>query len=340
MNVTGKKIGLQMAAAMAIAAALMVGCQSAALTSAKIYVQQEDWSQAAVQLQSAVEETSDDAEAWMLLAVARANLGEFEQAGRAFARSVDDPTHQEEARSLRRGFWAESFNRGVDALRMENFAAAARAFEAAIALDSSNVDALRNVGYVYHQLKRPAEAIKAYRRVLETDPGDEDTAVRLGYLYYNEEDFENAAELLAGPGRDSDDTQLLSALAASYESLGRSADALEVLEVAHKKGAANAEMLMEQGRIYWSQERFDLAEGVYREAVTLAPDDADVHHNHAMSLLELKRDNEARPVLERVVELNAEMGDAWYWLGVVHARENRVRESEAAFERATQLGVE
>jgi cytochrome c-type biogenesis protein CcmH/NrfG len=99
-------------------------------------------------------------------------------------------------------------------------------------------------------------------------------------------------------------------------------------------------MLLEMVRIYWNAGDFGKAAEAYQQAVVLKPDHVDANHNRAMALLELKRDDEARVVLEGVVELNAQMGDAWYWMGVVYVRENLVSESAAAFQRATDLGVE
>jgi Flp pilus assembly protein TadD len=328
------------AAGVLLAVALFIGCQSTALTSAKLYVQQEHWDKAAEQLQVVVEQTPTDGEAWMLLAVARANLSQFNEAGQAFSRAVAFPAQQEEASRLRRGFWVKSFNSGVDALGQNDFEAAVEAFSAAQAIDESNDDASRNLAFAYYQMDRTQDAIDVYRKILEMSPDDEDTAVRLGYLYFNEEDFVNAAALLAAPGQGSTDPQLLGALATSYQALDREADALAVIETAMSAGVANVNMLLELGRTYWNAGAFDKAEEVYREAVALEPDNADANHNQAMALLELKKDGEAQTVLERVVELNPALGDAWYWLGVVYARDNRVTDSEAAFRRATDLGVE
>ena len=334
------RIRLGAGAAIMLGVALSAGCQSTALTSAKLYAQQEDWDKAAAQLQTVVDEIPTDTEAWMLLAVARANLGQFDAAGVAFARAIEDPARQEEATRLRRGFWVQSYNSGVDALGQSDYEAAVTAFEAAQAIDPNDVDAIRNLAYAYYQMERTQEAIHVYRRILEMDPADEDTAVRLGYLYYNEEDFDNAAALLAGPARASIDPQLLGALATSYQALDREEESLAVLQSAKAAGIASSNMLLEMGRIYWNAGDFYKAAEAYQQAAGLEPDNVDANHNRAMALLELKRDDEARVVLERVVELNAKMGDAWYWLGVVYARENRVSESEAAFQRATDLGVE
>jgi len=85
------------------------------------------------------------------------------------------------------------------------------AFEADQAIDPNEADAVRNLAYAYYQLERTQDAIKVYRRPLEMDPADEYAAVRLGYLYYNEEDFDQASALLSGPARTSSDPQLLGA---------------------------------------------------------------------------------------------------------------------------------
>lgn len=331
---------LAAAAVVLLGVACVTGCQSTALTSAKLYIQQEDWERAATHLQAAVEETPTDAEAWMLLAVARANLAQYAEAGQAFARAVDDPKHGPEATLLRRGWWVQSFNVGVDALQSDQFEVAARSFEAARAIDSDNIDAARNLGYAYYQLDRTQDAIAVYRQILALDPADKDVVLRLGYLYYNEESFADAIPLLADVAEGSDDAQLLGALATSYQAQEREDEALAVLEDAHARGVGGVDMLMELGRIYWIHKNFDKAATIYHDASRLEPDNADANHNYAMALLDLKKDDEARVVLERVVELNAEMGDAWYWLGAVYARKNQVEDSKAAFARAAELGVE
>ncbi|MDA0337660.1 MAG: tetratricopeptide repeat protein [bacterium] len=333
------KIGLG-ASLIILGAALFAGCQSTALTAAKLYVQQEDWDKAAIQLQTAVDEAPADAEAWMLLAIARANLGQFEASGQAFAHAVENPARQEEAARLRRGWWVKLYNSGVEALAQDDFEGAVAAFSAARAIDAGNVDGSRNLAYAYYQMDRAEEAITVYHDILAMNPDDEDTAVRLGYLYYNEEDFDNAAALLAGPASHSSDAQLLGALATSYQELGREEEALAVIQQTRSVGLASVNMLLELGRIYWAAKDFTQAEQAYGEAAALEPDNADANHNRAMALLELKRDDEALVVLERVVELDASLGDAWYWLGVVYARANRVSDSKAAFQRATDLGVE
>lgn len=339
MNKTGRTT--RYLALAAIAAGLwLVACQSTALTSGKVYMQQEEWDRAAEQLQLAVEATPGDAEAWKLLGLAKGHLGEFVDAGRAFARAVEDPEQQEEAARMRRTFWVREFNRGIDAINSEQFEIAVTAFANAVAIDSTNSDAARNLGYSHYELDQIDRAIAVYEQILERVPDDEDTAVRLGYLYYNEENYEKAAHYLKGPAAHTDDVQIVSALATSYQLAGNDADALALLQRARAEGPNSAALLLELGQYSWQDKNFEDAAAIYLEAMEMEPDNADATHNRAMALLELKRDDEAYDVLLKTVELNNQMGDAWYWLGVVYARRNMVSESEDAFKRAAELGVE
>ena len=339
----------------AIAVVALSGCQNAALTSARIYIQQEDWESAVEQLEATVIETPGDAEAWELLGLARANLGDYADAGVAFDRAVAaDPARAQQTEARRGRFRAQSINRGVDALSSQDFVAAAAAFEAAAGVDPRSVDAQRSLGYIYYQQARVDEALAAYWRALELDPGHEDTAMRLGYVYYNEKRWEEAVDMLAPIAVGATDAELLTILANAYLELEREEDAFAALQAARDVDPGDVGVLLELGRILWHRGDFAAAAEAYAQASAADPADADAHHNLAMARLELARMAEeqgeadeaqahadaAADLLERVVELNPAAGDAWYWLGVLYAKSSRVEDSERAFQKAADLGVE
>ena len=335
-------LGVALVLALVLAAMLLgAGCQSAALTSGKVYLQHQDWPRAAEQLRREVEENPASWEAWQLLGVAEAQQGHFAEAGRAFDRAiVADSTRAPQIDAKRRKYWVEAYNRGVTALEAEQHDEAVAAFEAAAALDARDADPQRNLGYLYSLLDRADAALDAYRAALTIDPEDEDTAIRVGYLLYNAGRYEEAAAQLARPAARRQDAELLGVLGSAYQMLGRDDEARQVLATAHAIDPGDAQVLLELGGLHWKVKDFVSAAQAYGQVAALRPDDADAHHNLAMALLELDRQAEARAPLERVVELDDTAGDAWYWLGILYAKAGLVRESEDAFARAQALGVE
>ena len=81
-----------MAGLAVVASMVIAGCQSTAMTSAKVYIQQNDWAQAREQLLLAVAATPQDTEAQMLLGVAEATAGNLAEAAAAFD-AAEFPAH-------------------------------------------------------------------------------------------------------------------------------------------------------------------------------------------------------------------------------------------------------
>lgn len=53
-----------------------------------------------------------------------------------------------------------------------------------ISRNPSNLEALKELGAIYHYLHEDRIAIRIYEKILELDPKDSDTRAYLGYLYY------------------------------------------------------------------------------------------------------------------------------------------------------------
>jgi lipoprotein NlpI len=150
---------------------LWVGCQSPALTGAKVYIQQQDWDNAREQLEIAVQQEPGNAEAHYLLGRAYGEQGDYEAMVRAFQTSLEiSERWKADIESVRDEKWVVVFNRGVQAGREENFQKAAEEFEIATIIDPENPDAFNNLGFAYTSLDRLDQALEAYGRVFELQP--------------------------------------------------------------------------------------------------------------------------------------------------------------------------
>jgi tetratricopeptide (TPR) repeat protein len=73
-----------------------------------------------------------------------------------------------------------TYQAGVDFAAKGQYALALQAFEQALALKPTSVDALFNLGACHEAIGDPLRAINIYRRVLETYPDDPDCYTNLG----------------------------------------------------------------------------------------------------------------------------------------------------------------
>lgn len=157
---------------------------------------------------------------------------------------------------------------GYQALRSNDFATARRQYEAALAADPRNLDALLGMATVEAQAGQRGAAVPLYRRALDVDPRN--------------------ATALAG----------LAALADYARP--------DVLEPQLREDAArspnNAALQAALGDLYAGQARWNDAQAAYFEAHRLDPSNADVAHNLAVSLDQLGKATLAAEYYRRALE--------------------------------------
>ncbi len=91
------------------------------------------------------------------------------------------------------------------------------------------------------------------------------------------------------------------------------------------------------GNLYWKQDRFDGARDAYLRALELNPDDIDTRFNLAVTYLALESTDEALPHLEELSRRTPDNATVWRELGRVYALQERIEESEAAYDTAAAL---
>ncbi len=210
---------------------------------------------------------------------------------------------------------------------------AAAAFQQAIDRRADTADAYRYLAFVYWQAGRPRDAIDTLETALKRGVSHRDISVKLGIYLAETGGAARAIALLEGLA--GDDTEALNALGIAYGHANRSAEAMRtfrhVLELdptnglawqnigtlelrAGDRAAAEASLrralsiddslpgayttlgvvLSESGR------KADAIE-MWKNAVALDPTEFDALYNLTLTLLELKRPEEARTYGERYV---------------------------------------
>lgn len=148
--------------------------------STKLYFNQKLFDKAAREAELAVHIDGTEAEYWMRLGMAYAELGCDGAAGDAFERALalseeDDEKLHEQASTNRAYYWQNRFEAGIEQIGEQDFELAAEKFLSAIAIDSTDVRGWRNLGVTYIQLQENVASVDAFKTALELEPDDEKT---------------------------------------------------------------------------------------------------------------------------------------------------------------------
>lgn len=319
-----------------------IGCQSTVLTSAKLYLQQDEVAKAKEQLLKAEALTPDDPEVHYLLATVHGQEGDLAAMIASLDRSLRlSPKFTEEAAQLRRHYWAKEYNRGITlATAAEpDLAAARQAFERAVAIDSTAAQSWRNLAFAQYRLNDLTAAIASYQRLQALAPADTAVLSNLGSLCIQEKRFAEAAQALERlTGLAPDDYRAQVNLGIAREKLGQREAAGTAFRRAVELAPDAAMAHYGLGNFLWNQSQYEGARDAYARAAELAPADTDARFNLAMSYLRLEDDGHALGLLEQLSTETPENGQVWRQLSLIYARQDRVAESKAADARATELG--
>lgn len=164
-------------------------CSSAELTSAKLYMQKNEWSKAETELEKAVKKDTADAEAWYYLGIVRAEKNEFPGMMDAFAQTKKlTSVHDSDITKVRRQFWANAYNQGSKDLQKGRdtssyYQDALKSFKGAILLEPDSTMGYRGLAYTYLNMGNEDSSI-APLTVLWNREKDQTAAKMLGEIYY------------------------------------------------------------------------------------------------------------------------------------------------------------
>ena len=156
----------------------------------------------------------------------------------------------------------------------------------------------------HHQAGRLTEAERVYRQVLQAEPRNVDALHLLGLVAHQ---------------------------------LGMNAEAVELIESAHRFGRPRAASLNSLGKAYLGLGRPQEAKRCFRKALALQPDYAEAHNNLGVALRELGRPDEAERSYRRASALQPGDAQAHYNLGNVLRDLGRLDEAGQSYRKALAL---
>jgi tetratricopeptide (TPR) repeat protein len=285
-----------------LATALLIGltgCSaSTELTSARLYIQQEDYPAALAQINAALATNPDDVAALTLKAdVLRIQASRTPNATERRPLIEELATTLQRAQSLapadanlaqlRLSAWGNEVNVGGQTLRAAGsdqaaVASAVSAFENAVMLVPDSAAGHYNLGLAHLVAGHHDRAIGPLEAAIERGIGDENA-----YVY----------------------------LSRAYLSASRGADAVTMLERARTQFPDSQPIQAELLNAYAATGQGERALGAYETAIAGDPENALLRYNYGSTLLQAQRYDEAIVQLERAIELDASNYNAHYNLG-------------------------
>lgn len=205
-------------------------------------------------------------------------------------------------------------------------------------IDAADAGAHNNLGVLYYNKGMTEEAVEAFARAVELDPGMAIAERNLRIAYCDSGHYDRAlAELHARLEAQPHDREARRLLAEAYLLAGDAAHAAPELEALLALQPDDADAIAKLARATQRLGDMDAAARWLRRALDLRPDDARLLFQAADVAYHRGLVEEAHAWLRQSIERAPDLAEAHYLLGFVLGDLGRQEEALAAARRATQL---
>jgi len=326
-----------------IALLFVTGCQQTAVTSAKVYIQQENYDKAIEQAQQAIKSIPNDQEAYYILGVAYGKKGLYREMNDAFTKCLEiSQMHKADIDHDRKVYWIRVFNAGVNQIKQDKIKEAIASFELARELLPEKTESYKNLAYCHSLLKEYDKALEIYNEGLKVAPDDLELKKFIGHIYYSKKDYDNAIKVLTEVIEKADpNSQIykdaLFDLAYSFDLKGEPENAIKMYQNALKIAPDDLDLIFNMARIYYLQEKYDDAITYFKKLLANNPDDFASNLSVGTAYLQKENYEEAIIYLKKATEIKPDNVNAWNNLGVAYVRAGKTEEGKAAFDKADSL---
>jgi tetratricopeptide (TPR) repeat protein len=178
-------------------------------------------------------------------------------------------------------------------------------YQKIVELAPADTEAWLMLGRLQKVAQNSPEAEKAYKRVLDREPDNEDALTGLAMVYSDLGDSKQATELLRRAAEKNPSARSLSVLASAYEQMKDYSLAAETLKRAIQMGAPNAaDLKRAMGQNLLFADRIDEAIQVYEELVAEDPKDTQSWLRLSQAHRQQREFAKARQAAEKAVALD------------------------------------
>lgn len=294
-------------------------CSSTEITSAKLYISQENLTKAKEVLLKEVEKNPKSDEGYFLLGYVIGQQGDVEGMISNYDKSLAiSNKFADKIETDKLSHWADSFNKGVgfynkaskantpDSVSMY-FDKAIENFQSAIELQPDSVNNYQNLVFTLIQVDRADEAIP-YLNTLIEKKNSPDNYVTLGDIYSNKgnalmkkfKEEKNAADSVA-----------------AMENYNK---AISTLEKGRKAHPDDSDILLLLSNAYIAADKMDVAMDAFKAGVEKEPENQYYRYNYGVLLLGAELFSDATVQFEKAIEIDPDYTNALYNLGVSYIK--------------------
>ena len=294
-------------------------CSSADLTSARMYINNNNYDKAKESLLKEVEKNPSNEEAYYLLGYISGEQGEVEAMLGYFdkAMTIGNKFEKDIVQS-KNYYWATSFNKGValynraskttDADSVKSFILmAADQFENAIKCEPDSLMTYENLAYAYINIGEGEKAVKPLTTLVEKK-GDAQNTALLGEVYLNK-GIEVYNKFVSSKNKQD-----------SAAAFGYYDKAINVLEKGRESFPNDGNILLLLSNAYINANKIDVAMDAFKAGVEQEPDNKYYRYNYGVLLLNDKKFANAETQFKKAIEIDPEYTNAIYNLGVTYFR--------------------
>ncbi|MBC8346946.1 MAG: tetratricopeptide repeat protein [Candidatus Marinimicrobia bacterium] len=336
------------------------GCPTQEYTSAKLYIQNEDWEKAEEFLHKALEVEPDNPEVMVQIGYhVHAKKGEWDQMNEMFDRAIaTDPDKKildvsrpvkEMVKNYRSMFWADNYNNAVrlfndykgtkEKLTLEK---AAQKFEETANIDASEGQTYSILATCYFELGNEELAVKNARKAADMMPDDFQANLALGQILSRVgEKEESVIYVKKAVELDPSNTLAIRQLATLYYDLGDKEKSVETFEAAIKTETdkmRKSDLYFNLGVLNMQLDNFQDAEDAFMYAYDLNPDDTEALVGMAQTFENAEKWRRASKFYRELIALEPDNPEHYKGMARVLIKQGDMDGATRYFEKSKKLG--
>ncbi len=332
----------------ALTAGIFLGCQSVYLTSAKVYIQQNDLENARLQLEEGLKQNPNDAEVHFLLGEIYSRQKQYPEMLREYDATLAlNQKHKAEIEKTKEKHFRDLYNSAVENFNNKQSEQAIEKLKYAILINPQDREGWSLLGKSYVRLQQFDTATEAFNKAIALDPNYESLGDRvlLMQMYYNNKNNDEAlklAEVIMRKDPANIDAIRVGAFCNNERAVQES-DPVKKLEFQNQAISFfkkvletqpdNPDMHFNLGELYRAMERYDEAISEYELTFALNVKDTEAISRAAFLYLEMKKNNpRAIELYKKAVEIDPQNGSYWTNLGVAQIQEGTSTNSKELLE--------